>query len=803
MKSVLAVLLIAAAAACSDASLNDVTADKTPPTVKITNTGSGVDSIVAFSVEAKDNIGLKTVHVAATGGITMTFDTTFTSAITDVTIPFSIIAAASVPRGSPVRVTAFAVDGAGNKSNTDSLALTVGNIAPPDVKITSPASGTFAVIGKSIIVAVSGKTGLKVRSLGISTTGPVTRADSIVYNSPLRDSVAIQDTILIPATAPTGPLVLTPFLYDSLGTKTLGHAITVTVQTAAQSNSVPVVTFGLTPRIEVNDTIHVEATDQAGITTLGYEVRRTVGGTIDASDSVLSSGQITSAIHTFTMHLPYTTFPTTVFVQAFARNSNGTRAYAKLAGGVDQIDTVTVVAGVTRPLPFGGLVADALYHPSKDRLYLTNIALNRVEVFNLADSSFKTPINVGSRPWGIAAWPRDRFGTMGDTLLVANSGGTDISYVNLDAGATGAEANINYQGTLVRRYPLPNIIAYTITTVKATASSGDIQQLTKFDFSDRPQFLAATCKTNGSATCTETILAYTTTPTPGQNAPFANLNGTVRWENLTQPALTFSKSHFFYEQAIGQTAGRGDTLLVVRYDAVTGDSTVLVPYREPVGAGGTTISVVVDIPKLAFRDTTFTRNSGNFLRAVVAEGGAIQGSRAMTYDVSKGFVTTALDGSGVPQTLAIPFKDAGISDAANVSDFTANTFQQVTGAGINFDGSLSGIRGDSTYIINPQLRLQGTLPTTIAAGFDFHPQNTGPFSAPLSTRLAFAASTQPRIDIYDTNCYQLVGTIPIRDPIIGPIKAALRSNGSLMLIGATVFGVVIAELPNTFTTTCP
>ena len=39
--------------------------------------------------------------------------------------------------------------------------------------------------------------------------------------------------------------------------------------------------------------------------------------------------------------------------------------------------------------------------------------------FSLADSSFKTPIFVGSRPWGLSAWPRDHNGTMGDTLLVA------------------------------------------------------------------------------------------------------------------------------------------------------------------------------------------------------------------------------------------------------------------------------------------------------------------------------------------------------------------------------------------------
>ena len=58
---------------------------------------------------------------------------------------------------------------------------------------------------------------------------------------------------------------------------------------------------------------------------------------------------------------------------------------------------------------------DAVYHPRTDRLYLTNIDKNQLEVFNLADSSFKTAVNVGSRPWGIAVWPRDHNGQIGDT----------------------------------------------------------------------------------------------------------------------------------------------------------------------------------------------------------------------------------------------------------------------------------------------------------------------------------------------------------------------------------------------------
>jgi hypothetical protein len=123
---------------------------------------------------------------------------------------------------------------------------------------------------------------------------------------------------------------------------------------------------------------------------------------------------------------------------------------------------------------------------------------------------------------------------------------------------------------------------------------------------------------------------------------------------------------------------------------------------------------------------------------------------------------------------------------------------------MNFDGSLTGIRADSTYLLNPALRLQGILPTAQSnSGLDFHPNNSGPNSFPLSSRLVFAASTEPLIEIYDSYCYKRVSTVPIRDPIIGPIKSAIRSlTGEIVLVGATRGGVVIVTLPNTFTTSC-
>jgi hypothetical protein len=798
-------------AACNDNTSIDPQRDRVPPTLTLTPMTGRPDTVIAFTTQAEDNLGLKTIHVQAIGAVGFVYDTTFTSAVTDIQLPFTLFSSRSVPAGTPVTITAEAVDGAGNSSGVDTLIMATGNVPPPEVKVLSPFSGSSAVVGKSILVTVMGKSALKVRSLGLEATGPVVLADSLIYSSPLLDSLTMQDTIAIPATASPGTLTITPFLRDSLGQRAVGPSITITVQTAAQINSVPVVNAYCTSsqafdnacghgkRVEVTDTVHVEADDPSGISQLGYEVRSAVGGPIDDSGTFLSNGQLTFQPHTFAMKLPYTTFPTTAYIQVFAVNSNGIRAYAKLASGADRIDTVVVVAGVTRPLPVGGQVADALYHAGKDRLYLTNITRNQVEVFSLADSSFKTPVIVGSRPWGLTAWPRDRAGTMGDTLLIANSGGTDVSYIDLNVGANGAE---------VFRYALPNIIIYSVTTVTSGTSGLPFQQLTRYDFSDRPQFPAATCIESGGA-CTEVVMAYTTTPTPGQSPPFNTLNGTIRWENLTRGVTVAGKtdyhtSHFFFEPAMGQSVGRADTLKIVRFDANGVDSTVLVPYNQPAGTGF--YSVTVRLPELAFRDTTFARNSGNFQRAIFGEGGSVLGSRAVAYDVDRGYQTSVPDpNTGVLVPIAVPVVDRGVSPATAVSDFIANTYAQVKGAAINFDGSLSGIRADSTYIINPLLRLQGILNTTVSnAGFDFHPLNTGPNSFPLNTRLIFAASSEPQIDIFDSHCYQRVSTIPIRDPIVGPIKAAYRpSTGQLVLVGATARGVVIAQLPNTFTTTCP
>src|SRR6185437_7738345 len=550
------------ALACSDQTL-DGTSDHTAPTIALAKVTSSVDSVLSFSASVGDNLGIARVHVDATGGVTAAFDTAFHSAVTSTSLAFSLSVPRSVPAGTPVTLVAVAYDGAGNASKPDTLKLGTGNLAPASVVITAPVTGSTTIVGKSTVIGISGTSKVKVQWLGYQTSGAFTSSDSIAFSSPLGDSTATQLTMPVPPSTAVGAVTLTPFIRDSLGNRGLGTPITLQVKTATGVKAPAIVNFGSDKRVEVNDTLSVSATDTtgSGITDIGYEITGTIGGPIVVQGDSTSDGHLTSLPRKFNLKIPSSIvppFPTTVYVKAFATTSSGVKGYAKLASGIDRVDTLVVVAGVTRQVPNGGTIADAIYHPRYDKLYLTNIDRNELEVFNLADSSFKSPIAVGSRPWGIAPWPRTpSTGDYGDTLLVANSGGTSIGYVSL----VDHSSPFSTEGREVYRYPLPHI---RVLTVKTTGASGPNVTLTKtpYDFSDRPQFLAPVCRSAGGIpspnSCDQVLLVYSTTPTPGQSTPFGN-QGTVRYENLTTKS-----SHFFFEQALGTTVG-ADSLEIDRF----------------------------------------------------------------------------------------------------------------------------------------------------------------------------------------------------------------------------------------------
>ncbi|MBC7843272.1 MAG: hypothetical protein H7099_13210 [Gemmatimonadaceae bacterium] len=794
-----ALVLATSLAACGDGdpTTDETTLDRTAPSVVVLRATSP-DSVFAFTVRANDNLGVKFVSVSLGGAIVRSVADTVTSAVTAYTKDFSVSVPGNVTPGSQVTLISQAEDGNGNKSKPDTTVMAVGSRQPGFIAITSPQNNTQAVRGRSVVVAFAARTTRKVRLVGFTITPPaggtVLAGDSIIFSSPLQDSLSTTLSFAIPATAAAGFYNVVPYVADSIGQRTAGTPVPVEVLASGSGQTIPKITrFGTTDRVESTDTVFVEAQDPVGVGFVGYDMR-SITGTAIRRDSVAVVNGPTSVPVTLRMSLPAPVggAATRLILRVFARNTEG-----RLNDSLTTVrDTITLVAGTTRTLPNGGTVADGYFHEPTGRLYLTNIERNQLEVFNFDSLNFqRTAIPVGSRPWGITVFPQGRgspIGPVQNKLIVANSGGTNLSFVSLNADGSGQESE---------RYLLPNIVAY-----KVSVAGGNITR-SVVDFSDRPQYVGAVC----NAACSEVTVAFSTTPTGGQSGGFAD-KGTIRWENITRRS-----SHLFFEHATFLRDNKGDTLEVVRFRSGTyGSDSTLVPFPLRMDAPGfptRDAGMLVTMADIGFRDTTFVRNSANFKRAIFGEGGVAKGSRTLTFDIDAGLrrygqqvVTDTTTGQVTTYTSQLSFIDAGVSPPSDVSDLIANAFSPVRGVAVSADGELFAIRADSTYLFNNTLRLYGLLQTQGGnAGFDFHPLNAPGANlsgGTLATRLSFAASREPVLEVFDTRCFQRVGVIAIKDAIIGPLKTAVRGS-RIVAVGATARGVVVLDLnPADYAATC-
>jgi uncharacterized protein (TIGR03437 family) len=112
---------------------------------------------------------------------------------------------------------------------------------------------------------------------------------------------------------------------------------------------------------------------------------------------------------------------------------------------------------------------DMVADNARQRLYIANSGMNRVEVFDIRTQQFLSPIKVGQLPHSLA------IGTDGTSLYVANSGSETISLVDLDKGA---------QTGLIRFTPLPfnsnaalvtpNLIAAGLQGPQVVMSNGSL-----------------------------------------------------------------------------------------------------------------------------------------------------------------------------------------------------------------------------------------------------------------------------------------------------------------------------------------
>src|SRR3989454_10787287 len=225
-------------------------------------------------------------------------------------------------------------------------------------------------------------------------------------------------------------------------------------------------------------------------------------------------------------------------------------------------------------------------------------------------------------------WPVDTAGNYDDTVVVANSGGTELSVIDVRTAVR----------RLVWRQDLPNFLIEKYKVV--IGPGGATKQITVFDVSDRPQYLGTVCRPNsgGGNLCnqTDSIFAiYSTTPTQSSTSPF-NGKATLRMEKLTpsvNPANLFG--HLFWEIGNVAASDASDTL---RIELRRGR-----PYNVTQVVLSACLGVTVNFATFGLGDSTFVRNSGNFAHAFIGEGGRITTAfaRVMNYSASGNLVQGA------------------------------------------------------------------------------------------------------------------------------------------------------------------
>jgi hypothetical protein len=458
---------------------------------------------------------------------------------------------------------------------------------------------------------------------------------------------------------------------------------------------------------------------------------------------------------------------------------------------------------------------------SRERLFLSNVTENLVEWLSLDTDprsiAFQPAVQVGSEPVGLFLGERVvssteiGFGgigvTAGDTLptlLVANSGGTNISLVHMDASPSLV------QEVDVIRLRTPNAVLFQLK--EETDDFGNVQYTGEWlDLADRPQFLAQDSllrlvySTRGTSETEITTVRFAHVdpdPTSSTDQP------EVRYLLTEAMVDTDSETDLVLANVdsidIRELAGTSDLVRVYMHKPGYPDQVIYnTPYLPQIEDALDSLILQIDtimanrgmtaqapmfypflmrgtwnLDALTWGDTTFVSASGDRGKIALGEGARDPVGRIMIWDAAE---------------------RANYSDAIEMEDLTNNAAEVVLGVGLNQDGSLGVARGnEATYFFDDQLRLQGLYRQTElgGAGATFHPDHDaitdGGHTDVDSVGVAFTGTSEHSIDIVNTFHFNQVGTLTIRDNIVGPLRAGpplAADNGGL---GATCVTSVAA-----------
>lgn len=632
-----------------------------------------------------------------------------------------------------------------------------------------------------------------VAKVGFRATGAgVNVADSTVFSSPLPQADTVSFEFPVSSAATVGQTFnITPFAENRDGNRTSSQSIAVRVVAPGVDELAPLVYQTLPPRLETPDSLTILARDLDGlVSTVGFIVKDQAG-IEQHRESVTLPVALQQVQVKLAFNAPTTLRGKTLFITAFAIDAAGHTGYAVPTGtnapvsaeNLGKRDPVVYAFGLTFGLPAGSLGADIAVDSVRRTVYVSNINKNQLEAWTYSSTLSPLPaVSVGAMPWGMT------IDNSGSLLLVANSGGTNISKVNL------------LQRREDGRIKTSNEWVYDVT-YSVDEQSGDFKYEVSppIDYSDRPQYIAQSA--SGA-------LYYSTRPTntatPGTLRRIDNfLDARTEPRQIWQYGA-FAKGKFVVFNAdhvsvLKGANGAPDIITVCDHTPGNDPSTtvcesgndlqqVVATLRDVPTNGNVTAVQDLDVASLALPDTNFVAAGGD--RRRVAFGESSTGGRA-------GRVLLLYDPSGTPAG------QEQYSAPIEVTDLTSNASDQVFGLAINGNSTNVAIHGVETFFADSSLRLQGKFATfNTGAGIAFHPRNIDEQTADSLARVAFVASGDFSIQIVDSYSYRLRGRIPIRTNLYGPLRAVLPTpaetaadpNLAVKLFGLTPEGIVVIDV---------
>jgi hypothetical protein len=686
-------------------------------------------------------------------------------------------------------------------NNVDTVRVKVKMVNGPAVTFLSPLLGDSATNGSNLAVALKGTSILGVSKLGFrmqSAPGWPTPIDTTVlvnYASALK-STTVQANILVPANAPPkGVITITPISQDVNGQDGSSNPAIIAVR--AGSPPAPMVLQSIGTRIETKDTLFVTASGST-IVRVGFEAVDSTG-TVIRRDSIAVNNN-TPLPYALPLNFSPTVQGKRVWIRSFAYDGGGRLGYSvratgvALTGLVPAIDTALVVYGRTYSLPVNrnGSIADLAVDVARGNVFLSNLNYGRLEVWQKSTQAFdNTGVVVGSQPWGITM---SRTAPSGDTLYVANSGGTNLSRVYVGAAtASGMKEDLNNR--LLTRVSF----MYKLTEVR-DASTGKIRLTVSapITYSDRPQYvqqsssgrLYISTKPTSAAPLGTVRYMDPATPAPDERfilafaTPGADPNSWLI-ANVDNAAVTPASA----------TSSANDALTLC--DHPSGSTAAATCVTNTGGIQATINALVAAVPQsdieygvnldessLGLSDTTFAAASGDGKWITFGEGNT---RRAYGRDL-------LLRDDGT-----VPDRYTYASPAINVTDLINNAADKIYGVALDKTGQTLGIHGAESYfaaVAQPfTQRLQGKKSTFAqGAGITFHPNADGT-GTPQQNRLAFVASANGSIEMIDIAYYDyLRGSLATKYNLYGPLRASLPFPGDDPSVVFKLFGVSSAGL---------